>query len=293
MWLLALSLCCSSLRRAIAQCAPYIQLPQPIVIANSNDALQLGNLTACPDQLLDVQWAGAVTLLSTIVVGAGTVLSITSSTADAAIDGTDTVGLFDVTGELTLSGLSLRNGYQQAGGAVLCQVGCSLNISTCVFSKNSAVYGAAIYTYSNRMDISDSTFEQNAASTAAGAIYIDADQQQQTGSSLKLGQITTSVPTIVNTVFDSNTAVEEAGAILFRCAALILNGCTFYGNTAGTSGGAIYDYRNADVLKKPKDTFKLSNSMFISNKAATKQGGALYLTATTAITKVSWLGLRV
>jgi predicted outer membrane repeat protein len=286
MWLLALSLCCSSVRRAIAQCAPYVQLPQAIVIANSNDALQLGNMTACPDQLLDVQWAGAVTLLSTIVVGAGTVLSITGTTADAAIDGTNTVGLFDVTGELTLSGVTLRNGYQQAGGAVLCQVGCSLSISTCVFSKNSATYGAAIYTYSNRIYIFDSTFEQNAASTAAGAIYIDTDLQQQTVSSLKR-LIATSVPTIVNTVFDTNTAVEEGGAILFRCKALTLNGCTLYGNTAGTSGGAIYDYRNASALNKPNDTFKLSNNMFISNKAATKQGGALYLTATTAITRVS------
>jgi predicted outer membrane repeat protein len=173
---------------------------------------------------------------------------------------------------------------------VLCQTGCSLNISTCVFSKNSAVYGAAIYSYSNLIHISDSTFKQNTASTAAGAIYIDLDQQQQTSSSLKR-LIAASVPTIVNTVFDSNTAVEAAGAILFRCTSLTLKGCTFYGNTAGTSGGAIYDYRNVSVLKKPNDTFKLSNSVLISNEAATQKGGALYLTGTTAITKVRRLDL--
>jgi hypothetical protein len=133
MWLLALSLCCSSVRRARAQCAPYIQLPQPIVIANSNDALQLGNMTACPDQLLNVQWKGAVTLLSTIVVGAGTKLSITGTTVDAAIDGADAVGLFDVTGELTLSGLRLRNGYPVTGEQAVLLTSYSMHkLDTCM-----------------------------------------------------------------------------------------------------------------------------------------------------------------
>jgi hypothetical protein len=284
MWLLALSLCCSCVHSAVAQCAPWVQLPEPIVIATSKDALQLGNMTACAKTRLYVQWQGAVTLLSTIVVGQGTKLSITGSTADAAIDGADAVGLFDVTGALTLSGLTLRSGYQQEGGAIVCQAGSSITISACLFSDNNADYGAAIYSYSNLIHISESKFEQNTASTAAGAIYIDIDQQQQT-SSLK-HQITASVPTIVNTIFDSNTAAEEAGAILFRCATLLIDDCIFYGNVAGTAAGAIYDFRNASLLQ-PNDTFKLSNSAFISNKADTQPGGALYLTATTAITKVN------
>lgn len=69
--------------------------------------------------------------------------------------------------------------------------------------------------------------------------------------------------TILNSLFEHNTAHTVGGALCVQCEDSVIEGCRFYNNTAGESGGAIESF----------GTFKIFNTEFIENHA--KRGGAI------------------
>jgi predicted outer membrane repeat protein len=102
-------------------------------------------------------------------------------------------------------------------------------------------------------------FESNLASDSGGAVMIKVQ----------------ATPLIENCRFIANEA-DKGGAISVSNASPVIRGCTFVENTAGASGGAIYNSSAAGPL--------ISDCVFQGNSAAS-QGGAVY-NFTTALASV-------
>jgi parallel beta-helix repeat protein len=72
-----------------------------------------------------------------------------------------------------LKGLTIINGYQTSGGAILCQ-NSSPTIKNCTFINNTASsFGGGIYCYDSNAVISNCTFSKNAALSKGGALFCD------------------------------------------------------------------------------------------------------------------------
>ena len=138
-----------------------------------------------------------------------------------------------ITGNKTVSitGFTFINGKSDQGGAIN-NLG-SLNISSCVFKNNVGSMGGAIYNKNNNLHITNCYFTNNHANQGnglGGAIYT------------RQG-----VCTVTETVFDSNSAAGDAGAINNNYnGSLTIFNCQFNYNTA-RSAGAISNGQNCDI----------------------------------------------
>ena len=194
-------------------------------------------------------------------------------------------------GNITLMNLKIINGHNDdnaEGGAIHIDGSAQYTIINCTFNNNWADnYGGAIYNSVNKaLTIINSTFDNNKADDDdGGAIYTVGDVY------------------IENSIFKSNTANEDAGAIF--CYNAYITNCLFDSNNAGGAifsqceGGAIYctndltidnstfknnyatDYGGAAYAKNinvnnNQDSNQPHNSFFINNKARNDDGGALY-----------------
>ena len=128
------------------------------------------------------------------------------------------------------------------------------SVINCVFIGNTATtssagVGAAIFSISNNITISDCTLDNNHADRRGGAIYNAAN-----GASIS------------NSTFSGNDAGYDGGAIYDNGPDLTLDGCTLTGNTAEFFGGAMYNTRSSSPM--------LVSSTFTGNSASA--GGAIY-----------------
>jgi hypothetical protein len=94
-------------------------------VSNAAEALVLSNATLCEGGAFAALWSGLVQLPRTILVGSNTTLNVigVGGAAEAVIDGSDSVQLFDVenTGALHLAAITLKRGFAEdlrTGGAV-------------------------------------------------------------------------------------------------------------------------------------------------------------------------------
>ena len=126
-----------------------------------------------------------------------------------------------------------------------------MNIVDCSFTNCTAPYGA-VSNYNSasvtsvRMNVTNSKFENNYASTEPGAIN-------------NCGLLN-----VTNSTFTKNRAALWAGAInTYTNAQTIIRDSTFTSNTAGWNGGALYTY----------SVLKVYNSIFEDNNCSTSFGG--------------------
>eukprot|EP01084_Bolivina_argentea_P006597 12505_1 len=132
---------------------------------------------------------------------------------------------------LSIESSSFVDNYGQIGGALLitdttasslCKM---TNIVNVTFWSNEAISGAALYMYSSCSSIvfNMSYFITNFASNG-GTVVLD---------------INYNIPQVMqNTIFDSNVASYDAGAILIYRSNLHIKDCDFISNIAGQNGGA-------------------------------------------------------
>lgn len=175
-----------------------------------------------------------------------------------AITGNDTVRLIAVEGDLTISNLTLANGYADGqgpgssggyGGALY--VDGDAEITGCTFTDNeSTIKGGAVYV-TGSVEITESMFEDNATKSGGGAVYAVGDID------------------ITNTAFESNKALN--GGAVFGEVNVFVDGGTFVGNEASDAGGAIYTASETGLTVG--DTY-ITNSMFEGNEAGV-YGGAV------------------
>ena len=185
--------------------------------------------------------------------------------------------------ELTIENTSFTNNETNGQGGAIGSYGKELVAKDCQFYSNSAVgNGGAIYNgnYSvlTAKSSKGATFESNTSEDKGGAICIGTGELNLTGytftnnSAVHGGAIRFNTEeikaTIANSVFKSNTASAEGGAINSYSTyedGWKVTGSTFEGNTAAVHGGAIYT-RNAKA--------SVENSTFNSNETE-GQGGAI------------------
>ncbi|KAH8058810.1 hypothetical protein JL720_14000 [Aureococcus anophagefferens] len=172
-----------------------------------------------------------ITFAAPIEIPAGKNIRIYAKGERKTLDGNGETQLFRVDGTLTLQHLVLAEGYatngfcsytqnsgeECGGGAVHVDVDAHLIVDGCAFRDSQARYGGAIYTYGGAVDVSGSTFTENGAYEAGGAVW--------TYAHVALS--------ISNCEFTGNVAIK-AGAVFTGGDATIADS-TFSGNVATAS----------------------------------------------------------
>ena len=219
-----------------------------------------------------------ITFAAPIEIPAGKNIRIyAKGTRQHTLDGNGETQLFRVDGTLTLENLVLAEGYatngfcsytqnsgeECGGGAVHVDVDAHLIVDGCAFRDSQARYGGAIYTYGGAVDVSDSTFTENGAYEAGGAVWtyahvaLSISNCEFTGNAaIKAGAVFTGGDTtIADSTFSGNVATAsepsdddhaggfwggEGGAIWVNEDTVRVDRCAFEGNRARTEGAAIY-----------------------------------------------------
>jgi predicted outer membrane repeat protein len=161
---------------------------------------------------------------------------------------------------VALTGFSSNSGYR--GGAIAA-ISCSLDVTGSSFSDNAVEdYGGAIYAEGAATSVTSSDFSGNSAQIFGGAIYAS-------GSDVALQQSN----------FAENTA-EEGGAVLVDTAGLFTAGnCTFQANTAASVGGAVSSRSASSTL--------LVSTLFARNTAVTDAAAVYSTGASLGLTNVT------
>jgi hypothetical protein len=170
------------------------------------------------------------------------------------ISGGNRTRLLSASAPLSLSGLTLKNGFGSGGALLVSRTRAA--VMGCAFTDNAAPNGAgaAVYNLGSALDLSSCTFSRNTASGfgLGGAFY---------------GSPSVAV-TMTDCIFDSNSAYD--GGAVFADSPLTLLRCTFKGNSIPTDGiaGALYN----------ENPTLITQCIFTGNSAGDGgQGGALYI----------------
>ena len=166
---------------------------------------------------------------------------------------------------ISISGLTLQNGFSSQGGAVSVTGG-SLTLDNVHVKQNSGPTGSlssggGIYYLGGSHHIRNSTFSNNVTGRSGGAVALD----NIGPNDAKLN--------IVNSTFFNNTSSQYAGALAVSNGEATISNSTFSGNTAHLGGGALSSF--AGGFKTP--TITLRNSTISGNTAdgAQSTGGGV------------------
>ena len=176
--------------------------------------------------------------------------------ANTIIDAQGQSNIFNIaTGiNLTLINITLQNGYNDSGGAIindgtLTVINSTFNNNTAATRWGSGSVGGGAILNDGTLTVINSTFNNNTAITGCGgAIY------------------NTGTLTETDDAFNNNTSQSSCGGAIYNAGTLTGTKTTFNNNTANAGGGAIY---NTGTLTETKTTFN-------NNTATKRQGGAIY-----------------
>ncbi|PWB86515.1 right-handed parallel beta-helix repeat-containing protein [Methanobrevibacter thaueri] len=169
--------------------------------------------------------------------GNGTVLGSKFISNSARYDG----GAVYIWRNGTIEGSDFSDNEAQNGGSV--NIHGAGEVNNCNFTNNKARTGGAIEFW-NVGIVKNSIFNSNVGRYGRGAIYSSNDIK------------------IIDSDFENNSAIEDAGGALNVYGNAELNCCNFTGNSASSYGGAV-----------STNYAKIKNSNFISNSASI--GGAI------------------
>lgn len=234
-------------------------------------------------QEINVTWPGHTSSVGTTILGAeGTIFKNTGSSRFFKI-GKSVDLKFE---NITFDG---GNAGNENGGAIWQNDGTAiLTFKNCAFKNNNATNGGAVYMAGSNMTAENTSFSDNTATTAAGAVgiagtaelvsFTDCDFTSNTagkhgGALQNCGGEKTRL-TVTRGTFSSNKTTDGSGgggaAITFRGdkpSITIIDGVVFSGNSAGCQGGAVRVNTVNDI--------SIKNSVISDNKAL--YGAGLYV----------------
>lgn len=234
-------------------------------------------------QEINITWPGHTSSVGTTILGAeGTIFKNTGSSRFFKI-GKSVDLKFE---NITFDG---GNAGTENGGAIWQNDATAiLAFKNCAFKNNNATNGGAIYMAGSNMTAENTSFSDNTATTAAGAVgiagtaelvsFTDCDFTSNTaekhgGALQNCGGEKTRL-TVTRGAFSSNKTTNGTGggggAITFRGdkpSITIIDGVTFSGNSAGCQGGAVRVNTVNDI--------SIMNSVISGNKAL--DGAGLYV----------------
>lgn len=234
-------------------------------------------------QEINVTWPGHTSSVGTTILGAeGTIFKNTGSSRFFKI-GKSVDLKFE---NITFDG---GNAGTENGGAIWQNDATAiLAFKNCAFKNNNATNGGAVYMAGSNMTAENTSFSDNTATTAAGAVgiagtaelvsFTDCDFTSNTagkhgGALQNCGGEKTRL-TVTRGTFSSNKTTDGSGggggAITFRGdkpSITIIDGVVFSGNSAGCQGGAVRVNTVNDI--------SIMNSVISGNKAL--DGAGLYV----------------
>jgi predicted outer membrane repeat protein len=156
-------------------------------------------------------------------------------------------------------------------------------INNCTFQENSAKYGSAIYAYNSSLDVTNCQFSQNSANYSTIFHYeclVSINQCVFTGNNSESGAAiycsTNSSTKVKRCLFESNTALYDAGAIYNYLGELAVDSCSFIENKSNF-GGAIRSSGNLALTS-------INYCYFIDNNVT---GGGAGLILSKGMTKLN------
>ena len=188
---------------------------------------------------------GTVETTAVNIIGPGaSSLTITTTAAAGSYD------LFSVEGigDAVISGLTVtKNRIKSLNDGKFTLDGVTVSGST-------GAYGGALYAGNDgELEIIDSTFENNTATTNGGAVYIYNDNDA----------------TISGSTFTNNESLADGGAIFGEIHYNVtIVDCTITGNSAADDGGGLAFY-----AKKPDNVLSITNTTIDANDAGDLGGG--------------------
>ena len=269
--------------------------------SDSNDCLSAG--TAC------ATIAGALAKAvsgDTIEIAAGTYhefdLTINqpvtlngAGPGSAIVDAGGNGRIFYLTQDVTLSNMTLQNGYrpsgadifEEGGGALLIGSQSTALIQNVVITNSAATgYGGAIFNMGN-LTIDNSEIVSNTAGSYGGGIYsylsggltvTRSRINNNAAAGLYGGGIYTTRPlTLTDTTISGNSATSLGGGVSFSASTAVLTNVTLSGNEA-SSGAGFY---------APSGAITMTNSTVSGNTASSNYGGIYVTSAAASITLIN------
>ncbi|CAB1103783.1 unnamed protein product [Ectocarpus sp. CCAP 1310/34] len=251
-----------------------LEVQQTWVLDEQEQAHALAAAVNCSGGSFQVEWRGTVVMEIPIVIGAGTVLTISgvdSSTVDdddsgAVIHGNEGTRLFTVGDTaLHLSNITIAFGSSTVGGAIAV-AGSTLTLVETMFITNTATdHGGAIYlSEGSSMSCAGGMFAYSFAGASGGGVFVTGNSVVSSGG-----------------LWFSNEAGHSAGAMMINDGSRLswAGEVDLASNTAGYWGGAVYAFADSRVSWNAPTLFY--------NNSANYFGGAV---ATGNSSSVSWTG---
>lgn len=231
-----------------------------------------------------------------------TLSSSQSITSDLTIDGGNKVILsaggagqhFDLqTGAaLTLTAITLANGYGACGGSIYVAGNAHLTLSQARFLNNSSIFqgGAVCIQPLGSASITGSLFSYNQAGTHGGAIgnygaatITDSKFVSNTAAINGGGIDTTGLAAVTASTFVSNTAGYRGGGINNYVGQMTISASSFISNTAGLYGGGLSNDSNGptEVGRTSVAGTTLFDNYANNNGGGLESGGTLTVTNST------------
>ena len=180
--------------------------------------------------------------------------AITAGNADGPSPSHNGAGMYNDSGNPTLTTCTLSGNSAMNGGGIYNVYNSRPTLTECTFTDNSAsIHGAGVCNAWSSPTLINCKFAGNSSGMFAGGM-----------SNVDGGQ-----PVLANCVFSGNSATSYGGAIYNDGSATLVN-CTFSGNSAA-EGGGIYSLYTS---------YTLANCLFSGNSA--DKGGGIYSEGTTA-----------
>ncbi|MEM6428934.1 MAG: choice-of-anchor Q domain-containing protein [Deinococcota bacterium] len=216
--------------------------------------------------------SGTINTASTLTIALNN-LTIDATGATIAVDGQGTHGVFNHTGNdtLTLINMTVQNGNNVGGfgGGIFGNRNVTL-INSTVSGNTAGINGGGIYS-TRATTLTNSTVTNNRApgvSGNGGGVYsgreltlTNSTVSGNTAGNDGGGIFSARTTTLTNSMVTNNTAVDGGG--IYSSRELTLTNSTVSGNSAGDDGGGIYGARNVT----------LTDSVVVNNTAVDIGGG--------------------
>ncbi len=233
--------------------------------------------TFTDNQALHASWTGGGGIWCRASSGAVTDCAFTGNTAFSVELPGDGGGLFTESSYLEVSGCTFRDNSTGAGGGGFYSFDQdSSRVTDCHFAENAAAWGGAAFLEHSLATLTRCTFVGNTSSSGAGAMetiggnhllrdceFVANATASSDGGALQSWESTL---TLDGCLFRGNTAPVSGGAVFLGGVEAVLRDCVFQDNVSLRGGAVRCHYSTPELI----------GCTFAGNRA-TVSGGALYL----------------